>query len=723
MPIRTIIEPFRIKSVEPIHRTTRAVAQRSAPPSAARIRQILHGLFPFPALQFLSFTRLSPGEPNLTDDAQLKIFLSHSTRDSAFVHRLADAIRGAGHIPWLCEVDIDKADNIVEKMEEGLSKCDLALLVWSCNAAASKWTHAEWTSVRHREVTEHRLRLGIIRLDDEPLPQLLRNSKYIDARRDPDAALRETVEWLEHRHAARRMSGPNAPIFLPEYRPADFVGRGTYLDRLSAVLTAEPSTFLLHGEPGAGKSTLALEFAWQAQKDFDAVIFLACGNRPLDAITADLIERLLPDAKTLPPEDQRQAAKAWLRSGQSLLVLDDVRSPDLCRLEPGPPCSVLYTSRLKSLPGIPATRSEEVKQFTEPEAESLFHLALDPVFGAEEVARHREALLAFAATVEFLPLAVAVGASLLREQLATPLSKGAARLRPERLTDGIRSVPELFQKAIESRPEPERKLLSAAAICLQEDFWLPYAAQIAELSGLEAEEAANRLAGASLLRVLDRDRSRFQLHALLRAGALARLDTGAVAQLLLRQASVLESLFREWQTRWPDCREPLPEIVPPTKFLWQQGQRQRTASLASDASQLSHRIGELDAAFRTLRHLEPVLTEALALLKKQEATCLELGNKDGLQVSYGNQALILQAWGRREEALTLLKKKEAICLELGNKSGLAHCYWKLGLLAKAQADPKVAREKLEEALAIFTELKMPRERDAVRHALDDLGAA
>ena len=37
--------------------------------------------------------------------------------------------------------------------------------------------------------------------------------------------------------------------------------------------------------------------------------------------------------------------------------------------------------------------------------------------------------------------------------------------------------------------------------------------------------------------------------------------------------------------------------------------------------------------------------------------------------SYGNQALILKAWGRLEEALALHKKEEAICLELGNKSG------------------------------------------------------
>jgi hypothetical protein len=49
-------------------------------------------------------------------------------------------------------------------------------------------------------------------------------------------------------------------------------------------------------------------------------------------------------------------------------------------------------------------------------------------------------------------------------------------------------------------------------------------------------------------------------------------------------------------------------------------------------------------------------------------------DKDGLQRSYGNQALILQARGRVEEALALLKKGEALCLELGSKDGLQASY-------------------------------------------------
>jgi len=54
-----------------------------------------------------------------------------------------------------------------------------------------------------------------------------------------------------------------------------------------------------------------------------------------------------------------------------------------------------------------------------------------------------------------------------------------------------------------------------------------------------------------------------------------------------------------------------------------------------------------------------------------QALCLELGNKDGLQRSYGNQALILKAWGRLKDAMALLKKVESLALELGDKGQLA----------------------------------------------------
>ena len=409
------------------------------------------------------------------------VFLSHSTKDADFVQKLAIALEANGFTPWLCEVDIEKGENFVAKINEGLAQSDLALLIWSQHAANSAWTLEEWTAALARQVEENRIRLGIVLLRDcpMPLPPLLRTKNYVDARWDEAGAIRQTLEWLKggsgcsgSRDCARRSICPTTAR-----RTSSAAAPTSRACKMTLIV--EPGVFLLYGEPGAGKSTLALRFAWDAQKDFDAVIFQTCGQRPLDAITAELADRLPIDVKTCPPEQQRAAAKAWLRERQSLLVQDDVWSDDVMQLEAKPPCSVLYTSRKHTLPGIAAKQSAEVEKFTEAEAEELFHTYLDPVFGEEEVTRSRAALLSFAGRVEMLPIAVAVGASMLREKSASPLTRAVLKLRLENLADGAKDVNALFRTAIASQPEREQKLLAAGAVCVQEGFWLPFAAEIA----------------------------------------------------------------------------------------------------------------------------------------------------------------------------------------------------------------------------------------------------
>jgi hypothetical protein len=60
---------------------------------------------------------------------------------------------------------------------------------------------------------------------------------------------------------------------------------------------------------------------------------------------------------------------------------------------------------------------------------------------------------------------------------------------------------------------------------------------------------------------------------------------------------------------------------------------------------------------------------------------------------------------------------------VGQQGGLGYCYSQWGLLARQQGDKRTERQKLEQALAIFAELKMPRERDRIQGKLDKTDSA
>ena len=140
--------------------------------------------------------------------------------------------------------------------------------------------------------------------------------------------------------------------------------------------------------------------------------------------------------------------------------------------------------------------------------------------------------------------------------------------------------PDSSSKAIESQPEREQKLLAACAVCVQEGFWLPLAARRLRNSAKRREDAADRLVHSSLLRVVDRERRRFQLHALLRDQVRAQQGGDGIGKLQERHAAALEKLFKDWETRWQECRECLEEIIPAAEFLWSNGEARREAQLS-----------------------------------------------------------------------------------------------------------------------------------------------
>jgi tetratricopeptide (TPR) repeat protein len=647
----------------------------------------------------------------------MRLFLSHSTKDKAFVLELAAQLRANGLAPWLCEKDIEYGDDFVAKIEEGL-KCDLVLLVLSPEAVRSPWTGKEWASALAREVQESRIRLGVVLLRDCEVPELMRTKQWFDARQDPGGAIRNVVAWAIRMRDQRHLTEGRAPRFFLAYEPKDFVGRERYLERLDGALVQQPGVFLLHGGPGCGKSTLALKFAWKAQAAFDAVVFQPCGQRTAEEIAVELAGRLkLEGIRSAPPEAQLEAAQTWLRDRLSLLVLDDAWNDDAQKLLPGPPVSVLVTSQRRNWSWVETSSRDLVESFSPQEAEMCFRTYL----GTAVVAQHLGALLEFARRMDRLPLAVAVAAAMLRDS-SDPVEEAALGLK---LGD-LRNVANVIEKAIQAQPKRELRLLQAMAVCAPEGFWKPLAARIAGLDDHEMSDASNRLFNSSLLQVLDRERGRFQLHALLREQVRR---SAPLVELQESHAAALERLFEHWEKRWRNCRKYLQEVIPALEHIWKVGDKLRMERLCDWSSNLAWRIGQFDAGLRIEIRREQFwsgldsaeakhgleksfgnqalilrdwgrLDDAMAMHKREESLCVELGDDEGLQYSYGNQALVLKAQGRLAEAMALLKKQEALCLGLGDDDGLQLSYGNQALILKdwGRLDEAMALHKKEEAL-------------------------
>ena len=98
----------------------------------------------------------------------------------------------------------------------------------------------------------------------------------------------------------------------------------------------------------------------------------------------------------------------------------------------------------------------------------------------------------------------------------------------------------------------------------------------------------------------------------------------------------------------------------------------------------------------------------MALHKEEERLCRELGNKQGLQASLGNQANILYARGNLESAMALYRQQDRLCRELRNPEGLSTSLGNQALILDTRGDLDGAMALLKEQERLCREFDNPR---------------
>jgi hypothetical protein len=129
------------------------------------------------------------------------VFLSHSSKDKLFVDRIFDSLQKSEIKAWYDKYEMIPGDSILDKINEGLSKCNIGILILSKNFfnASTGWTKKELNYYLNKRINTGTDNFVILNIDLEmdELPPLLQEYLYIDMKNlGEEEAIKKIVETL-----------------------------------------------------------------------------------------------------------------------------------------------------------------------------------------------------------------------------------------------------------------------------------------------------------------------------------------------------------------------------------------------------------------------------------------------------------------------------------------------------------------------------------------------
>ncbi|HEY0452333.1 transcriptional regulator, partial [Actinophytocola sp.] len=322
---------------------------------------------------------------------------------------------------------------------------------------------------------------------------------------------------------------PTWPVRQLPAELADFSGRHDLVDGLTDVLaTRRAPLVVLSGEPGVGKSMLAVRVAHRVRAGFpDGQLFAhlagATDPREVGEVLADLLRTLGVTGPAIPDDLHAKAAvlRSRLADKKVLLVLDDAADPAQIRpLLPGTTASAVLVTSRRRLSGLAGAHRVVVPPFTDAEAGELLERVAGARVGGDPAGAER-----IAAACGNLPLALRIAATRLSLRPQLRLGELADRLADER-----RRLDELTVSDLQVRPglalsyealaEPARYLFRLIGMVDVANH--PAWALAVLLDGPEGEAAVEELVESSLLQPAGVDacgEPRFVMHDIVRAFA------------------------------------------------------------------------------------------------------------------------------------------------------------------------------------------------------------
>ncbi|MFD5783063.1 tetratricopeptide repeat protein [Streptomyces sp. NPDC126933] len=529
-----------------------------------------------------------------------------------------------------------------------------------------------------------------------------------------------------------------------------FVGRRGQLARIAqwvhaarASTETKPTVVVLYGDPGSGRTTLAVRAAHQLKDQFRGACVVdlrggGAGEPPLSTRDALLHllnrlgaprEQLLFRERSSPEQQVRRLSELYHQHLTGLpvtVVLDDASDPEQVR--------TLVPERSDSLVLVTARRPMELPADVPAWVHQLPVEALDGA-GAEELLRAVAAQSAESAAGPYdaqaadevrelcggLPLALRVAGSSLGVRTAHQLASDLASYGP------VDPVERALWLRYTDQSDQARRLLRRLALAGRASLG---AAAAAALLATDEQEAGRLLATLSRAGLIDHVRaSRYRLHDAVRTFAQARLldeeeaadRTAAQERLIQNYAELADSVIR---------------LV--------DGKTSTRADLFKSAAG-AHGFSSLDAALRwlddessfitaALRHAEGVDQQAvLNLLGALCDYCLlrgdlyRLGEINDLTQAVGQGLLVRSVqWrtgiaarqlGELDKARTTLTSVVDLYREAQHDAGAARALCSLGITLHHQGNLTEASAKLREAIELQSSQELAADRAWTLHAL------
>jgi hypothetical protein len=215
-------------------------------------------------------------------------FISHSSADRSVASRLEEALEAAGLRVWLDDSEIRLGALLGKELQDSIRASRVVLLLWSRDAASSRWVTCEWLTAFHL----NRYIVPCV-LDDTPLPQCLQGSIFLRMRRVTASVVERLVRAVREAPSSSNVLAPVMRSKSPEVRKA--------IARISRDQQA-----ILGQLPPEGKLTKAA----QMQAQLGDVVDKALHRWPLEPMIVNLAGYHLKNAYVIKYWDAIQAGRA-----------------------------------------------------------------------------------------------------------------------------------------------------------------------------------------------------------------------------------------------------------------------------------------------------------------------------------------------------------------------------------------------------------------------------